>query len=262
MNGEKILQGLREEKNLRTDCLIRSSAILSSPMTYVIVDRLSNTRTCLFSADHEQILVDEIQMHWFEQIEWIHFDSRSTEAAARVATIAAKHNIRCSLDLERDRPHLDELISKMNYIVTTDRYCRNVGRDSTPSETAMRLLQNSPQTCRLVIVTCGKDGSLLIERFRDEPSQRNQTLIKRNDEEFVLWTCSAWPIEQTEILDTTGSGDAFIGAIIYNLLANESCPRDRLLRFASFVAMCKLKGVGARSTLPLLSEIEMKLFAE
>lgn len=262
LNGDKILQSFHDEKNIETDFIIRSSSISSSPMSYIIVDRMTQTRTCLFSADHEQILIDEIRMEWFEQVEWIHFDSRSTEAAVQLAKVAPSKHLRFSLDLERERPFLDQLIPRMNYIITTDRYCRNVCHDANPSDTAMKLLQNFPQTCRFVIITCGKEGSMLVERCEKDFSSDKATILHRNGETFLLWTCEAWPIASTEILDTTGSGDAFIGAVIYCLLANESCPRDRLLRFASYVAMCKLKGIGARSTLPFLSNIDLKLFFE
>ena len=61
-------------------------------------------------------------------------------------------------------------------------------------------------------------------------------------------------------MDTTGCGDAFIGGILYGLLNKESWSRDQLLRFASYIAMCKIKGIGARSTLPYLSAIDMNLF--
>ncbi|CAF4146821.1 unnamed protein product, partial [Rotaria sp. Silwood1] len=64
-----------------------------------------------------------------------------------------------------------------------------------------------------------------------------------------------------DIIDTTGSGDAFIGGIIYGLLTKEIWSRDKLLRFASYIAMCKLKGIGARSSLPYLCDIDMNLFS-
>ena len=64
-----------------------------------------------------------------------------------------------------------------------------------------------------------------------------------------------------DIIDTTGSGDAFIGGIIYGLLFQELWSKDKLLRFASYIAMCKLKGIGARSSLPFLAEINMNLFS-
>jgi len=266
LNGEKILKGLQEENNIDTTLiLIQSSTI--SPLTYIIVDVESKTRTCLYSATNEQILLNDINPNWLDQINYIHFDSRSTEAAVQLAKLAKEKSILCSLDLERERPYLNELIPLMNYIITTENYSRHVCNDSSPIQTAARFLQ----TCQFVIITCGKNGSILVERLhknaftQSEINLHNESIVTKeivhiNEEDFLIWKCTAWPIPPEAIIDTTGSGDAFIGGIIYGLLIKEFWPRDKLLRFASYIAMCKLKGIGARSSLPYLSEIDMNVF--
>lgn len=270
VHGEQILEGYSRETNLDTSAILRQSTMVMSPFTYVIVDRQLNTRTCIFTATDEQILVDDIRADWLTDVRFIHFDSRSTEAAVQLAILAEKHSIPCSLDLERDRPYLDQLIPRMNYIISTDRYSRDVCHDAASSDTAVRLLRSYPQTCRFVIFTRGKHGSILVERadgnvYEPRRHSANESLITRetlcvDNEEFYLWTCTAWPIPAEEIIDTTGSGDAFIGGVLYALLSKEQWPKDRLLRFASYIAMRKLKGVGARSSLPQLSEIDMQHF--
>ena len=270
VHGEQILEGYARESNLDTSAFLRQATMPMSPFTYVIVDRQSNTRTCLFSATDEQILVDDVRADWLHGVRFIHFDSRSTEAAVQLAILAERNSIPCSLDLERTRPCLDQLIPRMNYIISNDRYSREVCHDAAPSDTAVRLLRTYPHTCRFVIITRGKHGSILVERAdgtvdAQRTESTSESLVTRetlrlNGEEFHLWKCTAWPILSAEITDTTGSGDAFIGGVIYALLSKESWSKDRLLRFASYIAMCKLKGVGARSSLPHLSEIDMQQF--
>ncbi|UJR21764.1 hypothetical protein I4U23_024839 [Adineta vaga] len=265
-NGDKILQDLREEKNIDTSLILIDPTIIS-PMTYTIVDMESTTRTCLFSAKNEQILVNDIQSQCLDQIHYIHFDSRSTEAAVHLAKLAKEKSILCSLDLERERPHLNQLIPLMDYIITTENYSLRVCRDSSLIETAKRLLQ----TCKFVIITCGKNGSILVERLdknslsqtKDNPdhgSMVTREVHQINGEDFTVWKCTAWPVKSEEITDTTGCGDSFIGGVLYCLLRKEFWSRDQLLRFASYIAMCKIKGIGARSSLPYLSDINMNLF--
>jgi sugar/nucleoside kinase (ribokinase family) len=273
INGDRILQDLCQEANIDTNFLIRSSLMTMSPLSYIIVDRTSNTRTCLFSADHELIRVDDVRHDWLNEIDFIHFDSRSTEAAVELARLAEHKSIQCSIDLERHRPHIDQLIARMTYIFTTEHYCRHVCNESDMMQAAVRLLRMYHSTCRFVIITRGKDGCILVERthqhvhsplaaHRAHGSEVTREVLHIDNDAFLLWTCNAWPIEFNEIIDTTGSGDAFIGGIIYGLLTKDAdWPRDCLLRFASYIAMCKLKGVGARTTLPCLSDIDMQMFA-
>lgn len=264
-NGKTILGEFQKEEHIDTSLiLIRPS--MTSPITNVIVDISGKTRTCLFSAANEEILCNDLQPNYLNGINFVHFDSRSTEAAVHLAKLAHERGIPCSLDLERERPYLDQLIPLMNYIITTEHYSRDVCKDSSLIETGKRLLS----TCRFVIITRGKDGSVLIERSDQKISapviRKNSTddqsiVTCEIQEDLRIWYCTAWPISSEEIIDTTGSGDAFIGAIIYGILREKSWSKDQFLRFASYVAMCKLKGIGARTTLPYLSKIDMKLFS-
>lgn len=266
LNGEKILEILHQEKNIDTSLILIQSTV-TSPLTYIIVDIESKTRTCLYTSSNEQVLVSDISSNWLNEINFVHFDSRSTEAAVQLAKMAKMKSILCSIDLERERPFLNELIPLMDYIITTEDYSRKVCKDSTLIETAKRFLQ----TCQFVILTRGKNGSVLIEKFNTksiypmesrntEGSIVTQEIVRINDEDFLVWNCTAWPIESKDIIDTTGSGDAFIGGIIYGLLRKTCWSRNQLLRFASYIAMCKLKGIGARSSLPSIFDIDMNLF--
>ena len=261
-NGQTILKAFHDEKNIDTSLVLVESS-MTSPLTYVIVDIESKTRTCIYSANNELILIDDIKSNWLDNIKFIHFDSRSTEAAVKLAKLAKEKSIVCSIDIERERPLLNELIPLMDYIITTENYSRNVCKDESLLQTAKRFLQ----TCQFVIITRGKNGSILIERLNKnlfkqiENDYTNGSIITQDiEEDLLIWKCTAWPIQSEDIIDTTGSGDAFIGGIIYGILSKENWSKEKLLRFASYIAMCKLKGIGARSSLPYLTDIDMNLF--
>lgn len=263
-NGGKILEDFQKEKNIDTSLILIEPSMISQ-FTYVIVDIIAKTRTCLFSANNEQILRDNVRPNWLDQIHFIHFDSRSTEAAVHLAKLAKEKSILCSLDLERERPYLDQLIPLMDYIITTEDYSCHVCKDSSLTQTAKRLLQ----TCQFVIITRGKNGSILIERIDETisvPIEKNNPtqgsiITQEIEDDLLIWKCTAWPIRSEDIIDTTGCGDAFIGGVIYGLLTEKLWCKGQLLRFASYIATCKLKGIGARTTLPYLSDIDMNLFS-
>jgi sugar/nucleoside kinase (ribokinase family) len=266
LSGEKILLDFQNEQNIDTSTILIDASMTSS-LAYVIVDIESKTRTCLFTANNELILVNDVNPNWLDKMKFIHFDSRSTAAAVELAKLAKTRSIVCSVDIERERPLLNELIPLMDYIITTENYSQNVCKDQSFIDTARRFLQ----TCQFVIITRGKYGSILIERLNKDlfksiennfthGSIVTQEIHQINEEDFIIWKCTAWPIQSEDIIDTTGCGDAFIGGIIYGLLIGENWPREKLLRFASYIAMCKLKGIGARSSLPYLTDIDMNLF--
>lgn len=70
-------------------------------------------------------------------------------------------------------------------------------------------------------------------------------------------TCAAWPVAESEIVDTTGAGDAFIAGVIYGLLHGFTVPRT--LNLASFVASQKLRAPGARAGLPRRGAVPREL---
>ena len=63
-----------------------------------------------------------------------------------------------------------------------------------------------------------------------------------------------YPAFPTQIVDTTGAGDAFHGAFIYGLL--QDWPIHEIACFASAVAALNCGHLGGRSGLPDLAEVE------
>lgn len=66
--------------------------------------------------------------------------------------------------------------------------------------------------------------------------------------------CSSWP---TEVIDTTGAGDAFIGTMCYSLCTGLS--REKSLMLSSFVAATKCRQLGPRPGLPYIADVPASL---
>ncbi|KAF3649606.1 putative receptor-like serine/threonine-protein kinase ALE2-like [Capsicum annuum] len=69
---------------------------------------------------------------------------------------------------------------------------------------------------------------------------------------------TAESIPQTELIDTTGAGDAFIGAVLYSICAN--MPQEKMLPFAAQVAAIKCRTLGARAGLPHYTDPRLSPF--
>ncbi|KAH0643956.1 hypothetical protein KY290_035428 [Solanum tuberosum] len=69
---------------------------------------------------------------------------------------------------------------------------------------------------------------------------------------------TAEKIPSLEIVDTTGAGDAFVGAVLYSLCAN--FPPEKMLMFASQVAAIGCRALGARAGLPHLTDPRLSPF--
>lgn len=133
---------------------------------------------------------------------------------------------------------------------------------------------------KFVIVTLGEKGCILLEKSTTEASEMEKTEVDSLLESLRtkvggssgIPTCisseaslrisadgigavngrlhvgTAEIISPTELIDTTGAGDAFIGAVLYAICAG--MPPEKMLPFASQVAAANCRALGARSGLP------------
>ncbi len=61
-------------------------------------------------------------------------------------------------------------------------------------------------------------------------------------------------------MDTTGAGDAFIGALLYGIC--HGLPKEQYLRLAAVVAAAKCTAAGARKGLPMLADLDEELLMQ
>ncbi|GMP99255.1 hypothetical protein CsSME_00046796 [Camellia sinensis var. sinensis] len=158
---------------------------------------------------------------------------------------------------------------------------------SVPSALVAMLLRLP--NVKFVIVTLGEDGCIMLQRSvteGDQPEEMDidsllESLKQRNDSNTVIPTCvssvvtklrargmgtvsgrlfvgTAEKIPSSELVDTTGAGDAFIGAVLYAICA--SMQPEKMLLFAAQVAAAGCRALGARAGLPYLTDPRLAPF--
>ncbi|RDX61615.1 Ribokinase, partial [Mucuna pruriens] len=145
---------------------------------------------------------------------------------------------------------------------------------------------------KFVIVTLGKDGCIMLEKCVDDEGSHLEemdidscliSLKGRKDDSTAMPTCIASSITKfraegvgsvcgrlyfgtsekippSELIDTTGAGDAFVGALLYAICTNLSL--EKMLPFASYVAAANCRALGARSGLPYRTDPYLASFTE
>lgn len=142
---------------------------------------------------------------------------------------------------------------------------------------------------KFVIVTLGEDGCVMLERSFNNASDSEEmhidevleSLKQKAPNDYTMPSCvsssvmmlkadglgtlcgrlhvgTAEKIPASELVDTTGAGDAFIGAVLYALCVNMT--PERMLPFAAQVAACSCRALGARSGLPRHSDPRLAPF--
>ncbi|CAN4093474.1 unnamed protein product [Withania somnifera] len=250
-------KGIPEE--LEADGVDSSFIVVSdggnSPFTYIIVDNQTKTRTCIHTPGYPPMIPTDLSqsnlLSALDGAKLVYFDGRLHETAAVVA---------------------EEEWTEAS---------------SIPSALVSMLLR-LPKV-KFVIVTLGKDGCIMLQRTEMDnllPEDMDvedlfEKLNLEKDPNATLPTCissnvaklhakgigiiigkllvgTAESIPQTELIDTTGAGDAFIGAVLYSIFAN--MPPEKMLPFAAQVAAIKCRALGARAGLPCYTDSRLSPF--
>jgi sulfofructose kinase len=225
--GEFSLQSLRSEK-------IDTSAVLVEPgarnqYAFIIVDKDSGERTVLWERDPRlSFRESELRREDVCDGRVLHLDGHDHLAALRAARWAQEEGIAVVIDLDKVVPNTEELISQVDFLITSSNFPPDFTGLDDPIDSLMAL---RPYCAGFLAVTLGARGAMAV--VGDE--------------------CIRFPAFKVHAVDTTGAGDIFHGGFIYGLLHN--WPLERIMAFANAAAGLNCTHLGARSGIPPLSEI-------
>ncbi|WP_206831895.1 carbohydrate kinase family protein [Alicyclobacillus fructus] len=205
-----------------------------------------------------QLAPGHLQPSWFEEAKVVHIGSLALSheparsAVFRALDLAREHGRVVTFDVNY-RPALWErasdaveqalrIIARADVVKSSDEELRLLTGTHNPDEALLQLAKEFPQT--RFLGTLGRDGSLVV----------------------IDGACRHIPSIQVDAVDTTAAGDAFFGALLYQLTRDADPPvvRHRVheddfwtsaLRFANVAGAITATRRGAIDALPTLSDI-------
>jgi len=160
-----------------------------------------------------------------------------THIAAETAVLveARRRGIKTFVDLSATQPNIADLVKHADVLVASERFASHFAGVGQLESLCHALLDMGPS---IVVVTLGDEGSVAM-------SADDRVLIRQDAFEV-------------DVFDRTGAGDVYHGAFVYGLLRDWEL--ERSVRFANVAAGLSCAGIGGRSAIPSINEIESAAF--
>ncbi|RDX91281.1 rbsK, partial [Mucuna pruriens] len=257
------------------------------------------TRTSIYTPGDPPMMPDDLSqstlLSAFGGARLVYSDGMFPETALFVAQEAARNNIPILVEAESPREGLDELLKLADFVICSARFPQAWTQAPSLSSALVSMLLRLPNI-NFVIVTLGENGCLMLERSANANTIYKFNILDADIEErdvesflellykgkMIAWLSlpavmkfrangigticgrfyigTAEKIPDSELIDTTGAGDAFIGAIMYAICAN--MVPEKMLPFAAQVAAVKCRALGARTGLPHRTDPRLASFVE
>eukprot|EP00930_Biecheleria_cincta_P001502 TRINITY_DN102640_c0_g1_i1.p1 TRINITY_DN102640_c0_g1~~TRINITY_DN102640_c0_g1_i1.p1 ORF type:complete len:741 (+),score=108.03 TRINITY_DN102640_c0_g1_i1:53-2275(+) len=247
---------------LKADGVITDAIVLApdspSACTSILVDQQTVTRTCIntpmsrdMKTEEALAQLDALFGHEHsEEAKLLHLDCRHPDAAVALAgAVRHRQNVLITMDAERPRPGLEELLQLSDVIFCNSRFPALWTGESGVPAGLQAILDRCPRA-RFVVMTRGERGSMLMCRASEIDNLQADALkglpvtcCQGSYGDYLTLTCDAWPLS-SEILDSTGAGDVFIAGFLHALV--ERKPFSVAMATGAYTATQKLSRLGAR----------------
>lgn len=201
--------------------------------SYVIVEEETHTRTILYDltgadgADPRRPARSVI-----ESARVLLVDRWGMAGMLRAARIARRAGVPVVGDLETfEVPGFDELLALADHLIVPEAFVRNYCRSQSLAGGVRELWRDDRQ---VVIVTCGRNGCLVLDRAKATPVPV--------------------PAFAVPVVDTTGCGDVFHGA--YAAALARGLPLAERVDVATAAAALKATRPGGQSGIPRWAELQ------
>ena len=203
---------------------------------FILIDERTGERTVLWRrVDELRLSVGEVREKDVLSARLLHIDGCDVEAAAYAASLARRHGVAVSLDVDTVYPGFEPVLQNVDYLIASSSWPAQWTSEADPCVALPQL--SEAYHFKVAAVTLGDRGSLALAQGE--------------------WAYS--PAFEVDCTDTTGAGDVFHGAFCYAMLA--ALPVHEALEFANAAAAINCTDLGARGHLPTLAEVEALMAA-
>ncbi|MFX1420088.1 MAG: carbohydrate kinase family protein [Promethearchaeota archaeon] len=245
--GKKILKDFKEVPlNLS---LITYTEEYTTGSAYVALTENGERRIYAYSGAANTLSIDDIKTEDIAKTNTLFLSSlQNTAPLKKAAKIARNYNIPVILNpgmliIEQGFDSLKDFLMYIDILIISRREFRSLfhlGEINFNNQLKEKAKSIFKLGIKILIITLGNEGAMLITSEKFE-------IIK--------------PIEEIQVVDTTGAGDAFSAGFLYSFIKNYSFKFEDIrygIKIGNFVAGRCIQNLGARKGIPSADDVILK----
>lgn len=199
--------------------------------SYILINGENASRTCVFyKGDLPSLTLNQKQRAAIKDADILMVDGNELDAAVEAAKLARENGVHVLYDAGGLYDGIDRLLPYADILIPSEEFALgHTGADNAEDAAKKLAKMYSPD---VVVITQGKDGGIL---YSDGAAQK-------------------YPSFPVKAVDTNGAGDVFHGAFAFAVL--QGFEYKKCCVFSSAVSALKCMGVGARQSVPTLSDVK------
>lgn len=196
--GQWLKNHLREQQ-VNVDYLMAYPG--HTPTSYITLNQENGSRTIVHHRDLPELLIEDFRRISLERIDWFHFEGRNVEALDSMLRSVLERRVdqTISLEMEKDRPALDEVAHHADLLLFSRPYAESKGF-SQPQPFITWAQEQYKDS--LISLTWGDQGAWGSTPFAP------------------AFHCS--PIAVPQVIDSIGAGDTYNAGVINALCCGKN----------------------------------------
>jgi ketohexokinase len=191
----------------------------TTPFSSIWLNQQNGSRTISHYRELAELSSEDLTPLYDLSVDWIHFEGRNIETLSRFIKSSEVHKrVNLSLELEKVRPNIEQLLPWMNTVIVSSHYLRE--NKQAPAACMDSLKQINSELN--IVCTLGADGLIAMD----------------NSGQVIQIAAQTVP----QVVDSIGAGDCFIAGYISQILQTRNF--EQSLNYANHLAALKIQHQG------------------
>lgn len=227
--GEQIAATLADE-GVDTSAMIHEAGAISQ-FRFILVEAGTGRKKTMYTRGNVSPLrADEVDVSVLDDVDVLLVDGQEKEAQLELMRAAKERGIQVVFEANRSQRDAAELVANSDFLVASERFASQFAGVGRLESLCPALLERGPSR---VIVTMGDEGVVGMSAEQGE-------MIRQ-------------PAHPVDVVDTTGAGDIFLGALAYGMMHDWDFAH--LISFANKAAALSCTDIGGRSAIYPIDDI-------